>query len=41
MIDRVRYVMDRVREDYPNATPEELVDLQAAALRHAGLLVEA
>lgn len=32
--------MDRVREDYPDATPDELTDLQTAALRHAGLLVE-
>jgi|JI8StandDraft_1071087.scaffolds.fasta_scaffold01474_15 hypothetical protein len=37
-VDLVRYVMDCVLADHPDATPEELVDLQAAALRQHGLV---
>lgn len=37
-VDLVRYVMDCVLADNPDATPAELVELQAEALRHAGLV---
>lgn len=37
-VNVTRYVLERVREDNPEATPEELVALQAEALAAAGLI---
>ncbi len=37
-VDLVRYVMDCVLADNPDATPEELVELQTEALRQHGLV---
>lgn len=37
-VDVVAYVMARVLEDNPEASPAELVTLQAQALRAAGLV---
>jgi hypothetical protein len=36
-VDLVRYVMESVRANYPDADPDELIEHQAQALRAAGL----